>query len=88
MLPVPAYKPTGSTKLLIRIRIPRPILINLILPPITIMGGDIPVIRTSMPETAINEDGYFLAGECDINGAPWCTWDWILHPITQAISEK
>jgi hypothetical protein len=88
VLPVTQNKPTGTAKFFIRIPISCLILLDFVFPPIIIMSGNVPMFRTPVPETTVNEDGHFFSGKCNVDGAPGCSRNRILHPISQALFEK
>ena len=69
VLPDPRHVPPKRFKALVRIGIPRPVEVDLPCPPVAVAAWSKVVLRTPVPEAAIDEYGQALASERDVDRA-------------------
>lgn len=85
VFPEPDRGPAKCVQSPVRVGVPRTIGLDLLAPEICIALRPGAVLRATVPETAIDEDGYPCTGENDVGGAPQPGQNWHLETITEAL---
>lgn len=78
------YLPTLVSEKSIRVFVTILIPLELPVPPLSIRGRSCAVLGTSVPETAVDEDGDARSRECDVDLAATVTGNGKLHAITHS----